>query len=112
MRRWGREAKARLSALVRHVREGRSVIISAHGVPAAELCPVNRTVRTQKLDERLAELEARGLVVPAHRSPGEGHRVHSMNASASSQRPSESSARAYSPRPEKNIQSSSIVRCA
>lgn len=65
------EAKARLSALVRQVKEGRSVIITVHGVPAAELRPVDQTARTQTLDERLAELDARGLVVPARRSPGE-----------------------------------------
>jgi prevent-host-death family protein len=75
------EAKARLSSLVRQVREGRSVIITVHGVPAAELRPVDPTARTQTLEQRLAELKARGLITPARRSPGEagafpiGHKV-------------------------------------
>lgn len=65
------EAKARLSSLVRQVREGRSVIITVHGVPAAELRPVDSTARPRTLDERLAELDDRGLLAPAHRSPGD-----------------------------------------
>jgi prevent-host-death family protein len=63
------EAKARLSSLVRQVREGRSVIITVHGVPAAELRPIDPTTRPQTLDERLADLEARGLLVRSGRSP-------------------------------------------
>ncbi len=63
------EAKARLSQLVRQVREGRSVIITVHGVPAAELRPIDATPRTQTLEERLAELEARGLLKRARLSP-------------------------------------------
>ena len=65
------EAKARLSSLVRQVREGRSIIITVHGVPAAELRPVDPSTRPQTLDERLAELETRGLLVPSRLSPGE-----------------------------------------
>lgn len=65
------EAKARLSSLVRQVREGRSVIITVHGVPAAELRPIDRTVRPQTLDERLAELDERGAITPSRRTPGE-----------------------------------------
>jgi len=67
------EAKARLSSLVRQVREGRSVIITVHGVPAAELRPVDPSVRPQTLEERLAELDARGAIAPARRSPGEAN---------------------------------------
>jgi prevent-host-death family protein len=65
------EAKARLSSLVRQVREGRSVIITVHGVPAAELRPIDQEARPLTLDERLAELTARGAVVPSRRAPGE-----------------------------------------
>ena len=64
------EAKARLSSLVRQVREGRSIIITVHGVPAAELRPIN-PAHPRTVDERLAELEARRLLVPSRRSPGE-----------------------------------------
>ena len=65
------EAKARLSALVRQVREGRSVIITVHGVPAAELRPIDPSARPQTLEGRLAELGARGAIVQARRSPAE-----------------------------------------
>ena len=64
------EAKARLSALVRQVREGARVIITVHGEPAAELRPVEPPVR-MTLDERIAELTARGIVIPASRAPSE-----------------------------------------
>jgi prevent-host-death family protein len=63
------EAKARLSSLVRRVREGRSIIITVHGVPAAELRPIDASIRPQTLKERLAELTERGGIVPARRSP-------------------------------------------
>jgi prevent-host-death family protein len=65
------EAKARKSSLFRQVREGRSVIITVHGVPAAELRPIDPAVRPQSLDDRLAELDARGGIAPARRSPTE-----------------------------------------
>ncbi len=65
------EAKARLSALVRQVREGRSIIITVHGEPAAELRPIDKSARQQTLDERLAELEARGAIVRSKRKPGD-----------------------------------------
>lgn len=54
------EAKARLSALVRQVREGRSVIITVHGEPVAELRPVGPASDVLTLAERLAELADRG----------------------------------------------------
>jgi prevent-host-death family protein len=66
------EAKARLSALVRQVRAGRSVIITVHGVPAAELRPVDPSVRPQSLKERLAELDSRGAIVASRISSSEG----------------------------------------
>lgn len=65
------EAKAKLSQLVRKVREGHSVIITVHGVPAAELRPIDPAPRVQTLEERLAELEARGLVSRARVSPSD-----------------------------------------
>lgn len=57
------EAKARLSALVRQVREGRRIIITVHGQPAAELRPVESGPKS--IEDRLAELIAQGVVVPA-----------------------------------------------
>jgi prevent-host-death family protein len=65
------EAKARLSSLVRQVREGRSVIITVHGLPAAELRPIDPSVRPPTMDERLAELDARGVITPSPRAAGE-----------------------------------------
>jgi len=58
------EAKAKLSALVKQVREGRTVIITVHGKPAAELRPIDPTAPPQTLDERLAELTVRGVLLP------------------------------------------------
>lgn len=63
------EAKAQLSALVRQVRGGRRVVITVHGEPAAELRPVDPSTR-RSIADRLAELEARGVVAPARRAPG------------------------------------------
>ena len=61
------EAKAELSALVRQVREGRSVIITVHGKPTAELRPLAKTKQT--FDERVAELTAKGEITPSKRKP-------------------------------------------
>ena len=66
------EAKAKLSALVREVREGGTVIITVHGQPAAELRPIAPPAdRKQTNEERLAELEALGLITPSQCSPKE-----------------------------------------
>lgn len=61
------EAKAKLSALVKQVREGRTVIITVHGEPAAELRPIDLSTRPKTLDERVAELTARGVLLPPKR---------------------------------------------
>jgi prevent-host-death family protein len=63
------DAKAKLSALVRQVREGRSVIISVHGEPVAELRPYQKPDGPQTLAERIADLTARGEIIPAARKP-------------------------------------------
>ena len=54
------EAKARLSALVRMVREGRTIVITVHGEPAVEMRPI--TADAVSLDRKLAQLEERGVV--------------------------------------------------
>ena len=64
------DAKAKLSALVRQVREGRTIIITVHGEPAAELRPVDRSERKKSLAERLDELEARGELTSSTRTSG------------------------------------------
>lgn len=63
------EAKAKLSALVRQVREGRSFTITVHGEAVAELRPIE--VAPQTLDDRLRDLESRGLTAPAMRRPSD-----------------------------------------
>jgi len=65
------EAKARLSALVRQVREGRRVTITVHGEPVAELRPVERRVGPPSLEERLDDLTAGGRLVPSRRAPSD-----------------------------------------
>ncbi len=62
------DAKARLSALVKQVREGRTVIITVHGQPAAELRPIDPKARPQSLEDRLIELSARGVLLPPKRA--------------------------------------------
>lgn len=58
------EAKARLSQIIRAVREhGQTVIVSYHGEPVAEIRPIQRL--EDPLAQRIAELEAHGVLVPA-----------------------------------------------
>jgi len=52
-----RELKARLSAIVREVKRGATVMITEHGRPVARLVPAGLS-----LDERLAALRASGTV--------------------------------------------------
>ena len=56
------EAKARFSEVMRLVREGRTVQISYHGKPVAEIRPIEEK---KTLEEHLDELERRGVIVPA-----------------------------------------------
>jgi len=65
------DAKAKLSALVRQVREGRSVVITVHGEPVAELRPYQRPDRPRTLEERIAELTASGELMPATMKPSD-----------------------------------------
>lgn len=65
------EAKARLSALIRRVREGRSITITVHGKPVAELRPFPRSATPPTLEQRLAVLDEAGLVRPALREPAD-----------------------------------------
>lgn len=65
------DAKAKLSALVRQVREGRSFVITVHGQPVAELRPIEAKPNVPTLAERFEELTARGLITPSRLAPGE-----------------------------------------
>ncbi|HEV2641963.1 MAG TPA: type II toxin-antitoxin system prevent-host-death family antitoxin [Candidatus Elarobacter sp.] len=55
------EAKARLSAIVRQVREGHSVVITVHGEPAVEIRPI--AARREGTQARLDRLAERGVLV-------------------------------------------------
>jgi len=54
------EAKAKLSAIVRQVREGRSVVVTLRGEPVAEIRPVPSG---GGLEARLSSLAERGILV-------------------------------------------------
>lgn len=62
------EAKAKLSALVRQVREGDRVVITVHGQPAAELRPVEAVAAG--IDARIERLAERGVVRRRDRDAG------------------------------------------
>lgn len=57
------DAKAKLSELVRKVREGHSVTITVHGEAVAEMRPISKT--EGGFAARLKELKERGVIVPA-----------------------------------------------
>lgn len=57
------EAKAKLSELVRHVREGgQAVTITLHGRPVVELRPIDEDALPKATAERHAELERAGHI--------------------------------------------------
>ena len=58
------EAKARFSEVIRHVREGRTVTVTYRGEPVAEVCGI-RHPEQQTIEERLAVLQRRGILVPS-----------------------------------------------
>ena len=58
------EAKARFSELMRQVREGRSVLITYHGKPVAELRPVEPA---EGLESRVRRLRGSGRIVGGER---------------------------------------------
>lgn len=57
------EAKARLSAIVRMVREGRTVVVTLHGKPVVEMRPVQE--QAERVEDRLDQLAERGVLVRA-----------------------------------------------
>ncbi len=61
------EAKARFSEVLRHVRAGKTVTISYRGDPVAEIRPLRR--ESTDLEERLADLERRGILTPRPKDP-------------------------------------------
>lgn len=59
------EAKAKLSAIIRRVREGRRVLVTVHGEPVAEIRPVEQPAGG--LSARLEQLIERRVVIRAER---------------------------------------------
>jgi len=55
------EAKAKLSAIIRKVREGRPVIVTLHGEPVAEIRSVSPP--SSGLGPRIEQLVDRGIIV-------------------------------------------------
>jgi prevent-host-death family protein len=55
------EAKAKLSAIIRQVREGRHVVVTVHGEPVAEIRPIDEGAKD--LPARVDELAERGVLV-------------------------------------------------
>ena len=72
------EAKAKLSAIVRMVREGNTAVVTLHGEPVVEIRPIES--HGSGLKARMEELADRGVLVrspdvpqllgPAVRKPG------------------------------------------
>jgi prevent-host-death family protein len=56
------EAKAKLSAILRQVKQGRSVTIAERGRPIARVVPI---VSEARLEDRVARLVEEGALVPA-----------------------------------------------
>jgi len=57
------EAKSKLSAIVRQVREGHSVIVTLHGVPAVEIRAVAKA--REGIDAKLEQMAERGVLMRA-----------------------------------------------
>lgn len=62
-----REARARLSRLIRDVQRGREWVITERGRPVARLVPVAE--ESLPLQERIRRLEESGVLEPLRRTP-------------------------------------------
>lgn len=66
------EAKAKLSAIIRRVREGHCVIVTLHGEPVAEIRPAESASATEGVERRMAQLAEQGML---HRQPEQTQRL-------------------------------------
>jgi prevent-host-death family protein len=57
------EAKAKLSAIIRQVREGRPVVVTLHGEPVAEIRSISPA--PAGIGPRMEQLAERGIIVRA-----------------------------------------------
>ena len=55
------EAKAKLSAIIRQVREGKSAVVTLHGKPVAEIRPISSSGKD--IGSRITALAERGIIV-------------------------------------------------
>ncbi len=62
------DAKARFSEILRKVRQGKTITVSYHGEPVAEIRPIG--AGASGLERRLQTLEGLGIIVPAERQKG------------------------------------------
>ncbi len=62
------EAKARLSEIIRIVKNKRKVVITERGVPVAEVVPY-KAIGGKSLESRIKDLESRGALILAKRKP-------------------------------------------
>jgi prevent-host-death family protein len=62
------EAKARFSEVLKKVREGRTITVTYHGEPVAEIRPLDRNSGTLA---RLEWLESRGVIGPPGKRSGD-----------------------------------------
>ena len=60
--------KARFSEVIRQVREGKSVTVSYRGEPVAKISPIKRQP-SPTLEQRLRDLEQRGVLVRSRERP-------------------------------------------
>ena len=54
------EAKAKLSAIIRKVREGQPAIVTLHGKPVVEIRAIDP--KNQGIESRIKDLEERGII--------------------------------------------------
>ena len=61
------EAKAKLSAIIRKVREGQPVVVTLNGEPVVEIRAI--APKDQGLEGRMKELDERGVLVRPPKGP-------------------------------------------
>ncbi len=67
------EAKTKLSAIIRRVREGHRVVVTLHGKPVAEIRSVESA--SGGLEQRAAQLAERGILIRPSGTPVHPYRV-------------------------------------
>ncbi len=74
------EAKAKLSAIIRKVREGRPVVVTLHGEPVAEIRPISGSATN--LSARIEQLVERGIISRPTTPPAKGRRLITKRSGA------------------------------